>query len=81
MTTSPRDPHAMVPIWLIIGATILVYGAIIAAVGVADWNHPAPHVAMARLHADFWWGLFMVAVGLVYTIRFRPGRRRQDGAP
>lgn len=80
MSSSPRDPHAMVPIWLIIGATILVYGAIISAVGVIDWSHP-PHVAMARLHADFWWGLFMVAVGLFYTIRFCPGRRRADDAP
>jgi FtsH-binding integral membrane protein len=66
----------MIPIWLIIGITILVYGLAIAVTGAVRWNHPAPGVAMARLHADFWWGLFMTALGLFYVIRFRPGKDR-----
>ena len=65
-----------IPIWLIIGVTILVYGVAIAVTGLVRWNHPAPGVAMTQLHADFWWGLFMTALGLFYVIRFRPGRGR-----
>jgi hypothetical protein len=65
----------MIPIWLIIGVTILVYGVAIAVTGVVRWNHPAAGVAMTRLHADFWWGLFMTLLGLFYVVRYRPGRR------
>jgi hypothetical protein len=66
----------MVPIWLIIGITVLVYGVAIAVTGLVLWHHPAPGVAMAGLHADFWWGLFMTALGLFYVIRYWPRRRR-----
>jgi FtsH-binding integral membrane protein len=74
--TPPVPPPPTIPIWLIIGVTILVYGLAIAVTGIVRWNHPAPGVAMAQLHADFWWGLFMTALGLFYVIRFRPGRGR-----
>jgi hypothetical protein len=70
---SPPPPR-MVPIWLIIGVTILVYGLAIAVTGIARWNHPAPGVAMTRLHPDVWWGLIMTLLGIFYVVRFRPGR-------
>lgn len=78
MTERTKDPHEMIPIWFLIGVTILTYGVIIAVVGVINWTHPAPHVAMTYLHADFWWGLFMIVIGLFYSIRFRPWRRQAD---
>lgn len=62
----------MIPIWFIIGVTILVYGIAIAATGIARWHSPAAGVAMAGVHADFWWGLFMTALGLFYVARYRP---------
>ncbi len=71
----PKTPSRMVPIWLIIGITILVYGVAIAITGLVDWDHPAPGVAMTRLHAAFWWGLIMTAIGLFYVGRFW---RRRD---
>jgi hypothetical protein len=71
----PGPTPPAIPIWLIIGGTILVYGLAIAVTGIVRWNHPAPGVAMAQLHADFWWGLFMTVLGLFYVIRFRPGRK------
>jgi hypothetical protein len=70
--TTESAPRRMIPIWLIIGVTILVYGVAITATGIVLWNHPAKGVAMAQLHADFWWGLLMTALGLFYTIRFWP---------
>jgi hypothetical protein len=73
----PEKEIRMIPIWLIIGVTILVYGVAIAITGAVLWRHPAEGVAMTRLHADFWWGLLMTAVGLFYTIRYWPGKNRE----
>jgi hypothetical protein len=66
----------MISIWFIIGITILIYGVAIAATGAVLWRHPAEGVAMTRLHADFWWGLFMTAFGLFYVVRYRPAKNR-----
>jgi len=74
--TPPDQEPRMMPIWVIVGCTILVYGVAIAITGLVRWNHPAAGVAMTQLHADFWWGLFMTAVGLFYLIRFWPGKKR-----
>ncbi len=71
----PGPAPRLVPIWLIIGITILLYGIAIALTGLVRWNHPAPGVAMAQLHADFWWGLFMTALGLFYVLRFWPKKK------
>ena len=65
-----------VPIWFFIGSLLLVYGVIITATGVYLWVKPPEHtVALYKLHADVWWGLLLVAIGLFYSIRFRPWRR------
>ena len=64
--------HQMIPIWFIIGINLLVYGVVIFITGLVDWNHPDPNVAMTELHADVWWGGFMLLLGLFYSIRFLP---------
>lgn len=66
----------MIPIWFIIGATVLIYGIAITVTGIVRWSHPAAGVEMARLHPDVWWGLFMVLFGLFYGARYRPGGPR-----
>jgi len=75
MTTEPGKEPQMIPIWFFIGIIILVYGLAIAITGLVTWSHPPAAVAMTRLHADFWWGLLMIAIGLFYVLRFRPGRK------
>jgi hypothetical protein len=30
---------------------------------------------MTELHADVWWGAFMLVLGLFYTVRFLPKRK------
>lgn len=69
-----HDPHAMIPIWFIIGINILVIGAIIFVTGLFRWNAPPNGIQMSELHPDVWWGALMTAVGLFYTIKFRPKR-------
>jgi uncharacterized membrane protein YidH (DUF202 family) len=68
------DPHRMIPIWFIIGINILVIGVIILVTGLVRWNASTAGVEMAQVHPDVWWGALMTAVGLVYTVKFRPGK-------
>jgi hypothetical protein len=68
--------HDEIPIWFFIGSLVLVYGVIIFAVGLYHFARPPQGVLLANLHADFWWGLLMIAVGLIYGIKYCPFRGR-----
>jgi hypothetical protein len=46
-----------ISIWFFIGVLLTVYGAMI----------------LANLHAPVWWGAIMLALGIFYGVRFRPG--------
>lgn len=66
-----------IPIWFFIGLLLAVYGLLIFATGIYGAFNPPPEAARVKLwhlHADIWWGALLVAIGLFYTFRFRPGR-------
>ena len=73
-----------ISIWFFIGLQLAIYGVLILGSGVyALISPPAPEAAggiprdvMAHLHAAIWWGALLLALGLGYSIGFRPGRRR-----
>jgi hypothetical protein len=66
-----------VPIWFFIGGLLLVYGIIVFGTGLYLWAFPPEHrVALFELHADVWWGILLIVVGLFYSIRFCPWRDR-----
>ena len=65
-----------ISIWFFIGAVLLVYGILILLSGVYDLiNPPERPVTMSHLHAAVWWGALLVVLGIVYCVRFRPGRK------
>jgi hypothetical protein len=65
----------MISIWFFIGVLLLVYGVLILGAGIYDlWNPAAHPVVRSDLHAGIWWGALLVAMGAVYSLRFRPGR-------
>ncbi len=67
-----------VPIWFFIGCLLLAYGLIITATGIWLWIWPPVHqLEVYKYHADVWWGCLLVVLGLFYTIRFNPWRRRE----
>ncbi len=68
--------HKEIPIWFFIGSLVLVYGVIIFATGLYHLVRPAQGVLLANLHADLWWGLLMIAVGLIYGIKYCPFKGR-----
>ena len=61
----------MISIWFFIGVLLLIYGVLIFGAGMYGLSHP-PDVVRADLHAPIWWGLLLVILGAVYTVRFRP---------
>jgi hypothetical protein len=65
----------MISIWFFIGVLLLIYGVLILGAGIYDLSNPAAHpVVLANLHAGIWWGVLLIAMGVVYSLRFRPGR-------
>ena len=65
----------MISIWFFIGVLLLVYGVLILGAGIYDWSNPAAHpVVLASLHAGIWWGALLIALGVVYSLRFMPRR-------
>jgi len=63
----------MLSIWFFIGVLLLVYGILIFGAGIYGLSKP-PAVKMADLHAGIWWGALLIALGAIYTVKFRPGR-------
>jgi hypothetical protein len=64
-----------ISIWFFIGVLLTIYGAMIFGYGVYELvvGHTA-NVILANLHAPVWWGGLLLALGLFYSLRFRPSR-------
>ncbi len=65
-----------IPIWFFIGVLLVAYGAMICGYGVyecATGIYP-PGVQLTELHTPVWWGGLLTLLGLVYVMKFRPGR-------
>ncbi len=56
-------------IWYFVGVMLTIMGTIITVTGFYRLVHPpAEAKVLARLHPDLFWGLFMLAFGLVFAI-------------
>lgn len=65
-----------IPIWFFIGLLLTVYGVMIFGYGIYEavtGNFP-PGVQLTQLHTPLWWGGVLLLLGLVYVIKFRPGK-------
>lgn len=66
---------ADISIWFFIGVLLTVYGAMILGYGLTELAiGKTANVVLANLHAPVWWGASLLAIGLFYATRFRPGR-------
>lgn len=71
-------PDSRIPIWFFIGLMLTIYGAMILGYGTYEWisgNYPAG-VELTYLHTPVWWGALLAALGVLYLVRFRPGREK-----
>ena len=65
----------MLSIWFFIGILLLIYGILILGSGIYELVNPPEHpVVLAELHAGIWWGALLTILGLIYTLKFKPGR-------
>lgn len=65
----------VISIWFFIGLSLLVNGILIFAAGVREvFNPPANPVVLFHLHASVWWGAILLIFGLIYCVKFAPGR-------
>ena len=65
-----------IPIWFFIGVLLVTYGLMILGYGVYEWQTASypPLVELTNLHTPVWWGGLLTALGVVYVVKFRPGR-------
>lgn len=62
-----------ISIWFFIGVLLTAYGVLITGSGIYHlFSPPERPVVLENLHADVWWGEVLLAIGLVYTIKFYP---------
>ena len=65
-----------ISIWYFIGLLLLTYGVMITGAGIWEaMRPPEKPVVLSELHAGIWWGLLLLALGLVYTYYFSPSRQ------
>jgi len=64
----------MVSIWFFIGISLAVNGALILGAGIYQLVVPPanPGIVLFNLHANVWWGAVLLAVGLIYCVKFAP---------
>lgn len=65
-----------IAIWFFIGVLLLVYGVMIFGYGIyelATGSYPAG-VELTNLHTPIWWGGTLLIIGVLYVVKFRPGK-------
>lgn len=67
------DKRRMIPVWFFVGVLLLIYGVLIFADGIIEWDH-LPDTVLANLHAQVWWGALLVGIGALFVGLFRPGK-------
>lgn len=67
-----------ISIWFFIGSILLIYGVIIFAAGIYELFNPmfGAGVVLHQLHSSVWWGALLIIIGLVYIIKFKPGKTK-----
>ena len=68
----------LISIWFFIGVLLLIYGITILGAGLTNSTPTNGRtVVLAEFHAQIWWGILLLIIGLVYTLKFAPWRRKQ----
>lgn len=66
-----------ISIWFFIGVLLTIYGVMILGYGIWELvTGTTANVVLANLHAPVWWGALMLALGLLYALKFRPDREQ-----
>ena len=67
--------NGQISIWYFVGCLLTIYGVLITGWGLYEFVSPPERpVVLAELHAAVWWGLLMLAGGVMYVYHFRPSK-------
>jgi len=67
--------EGMVSVWFFIGVLLLAYGILILGAGLYELTSPPEHpVVLSNLHAGIWWGVLLIVMGALYSVKFRRGK-------
>ena len=69
MTSSEKR----LPVWFFVGILLLINGLAVFGSGIYWFFVPAK-VILANMHVGFWWGIVIIAAGLIFIIKNRPER-------
>ena len=72
-----NDRPESISIWFFIGVLLVIYGVLITSSSIYQFFIPVPSPPMLHeLHPGIWWGLVLFALGIIYSVKFRPQRFR-----
>lgn len=66
-----------ISIWFFMGLSLLVNGILIFGAGVWELFYPPAaekQVVLFQYHASVWWGALLLIFGLIYCLKYSPGR-------
>jgi hypothetical protein len=59
----------MKSIWFFVGLLLTILGLIVTASAVYSLSHPPAYPKIgSHLHPDLWWGMVMLAFGLLFAL-------------
>lgn len=74
-TPDPKAGRHMIPVWFFVGVLLLIYGVLIFIMGISEWSNP-PATILSNLHPTFWWGIVLILLGGIFTVKHCPRKRR-----
>jgi hypothetical protein len=65
-----------ISIWFFIGTLLAIYGVLVLAADFWAQIHPPQQtLVLGEYRAGLWWGLLLLALGILYCVKFRPRRQ------
>jgi hypothetical protein len=72
-----KETKEMKPIWYFVGLMLSTMGAVVLIAGVANYLSPPARVTvLSRLHPELWWGMVMIAAGLIFFFTNRQSKEK-----
>lgn len=68
-----------ISIWFFNGVQLLINGLLVMAGGLYQYFRPPEQkLVLFNLHAGIWFGAILTLAGVVYCVRFAPGREEKS---
>jgi hypothetical protein len=62
-----HEPKEMMPIWYFVGLMLTAMGLVVLAAAITNYmSPPARQTVLSHLHLDLWWGMVMIAAGVLF---------------